>query len=130
MWQRFTERARRVILLGQEEAGKMNSGHVGTEHLLLGLVRENEGVAAQVLTENGRVAAASVRQEIEDEVDLTGTNQQAANPNSRPKPSACWNSPPMKRAGCGTTTSAPSICFWHFCAKKTASPPMFCAIWA
>ena len=38
MWQRFTERARRVILLGQEEAGKMGSGHVGTEHLLLGLV--------------------------------------------------------------------------------------------
>jgi hypothetical protein len=32
MWQRFTERARRVILLGQEEAGKMSSVHVGTEH--------------------------------------------------------------------------------------------------
>ena len=53
MWQRFTERARRVILLGQEEAGKMQSGHVGTEHLLLGLVRENEGVAAQVLQKMG-----------------------------------------------------------------------------
>jgi ATP-dependent Clp protease ATP-binding subunit ClpA len=49
MWQRFTERARRVILMGQEEAGKMGSGHVGTEHLLLGLLLETEGVAAQVL---------------------------------------------------------------------------------
>ncbi|HEY0075252.1 MAG TPA: Clp protease N-terminal domain-containing protein, partial [Abditibacteriaceae bacterium] len=70
MWQRFTERARRVILLGQEEAGKMNSSHVGTEHLLLGLVRENEGVAAQVLTKMG-VSLQRVRQEIEEEIDHT-----------------------------------------------------------
>lgn len=49
MWQRFTERARRVILLGQEEAGKLESGHVGTEHLLLGLARENEGAGAGAL---------------------------------------------------------------------------------
>ncbi len=70
MWQRFTERARRVILLGQEEAGKMNSSHVGTEHLLLGLVRENEGVAAQVLTKMG-VSLQRVREEIEDEIDHT-----------------------------------------------------------
>jgi ATP-dependent Clp protease ATP-binding subunit ClpC len=64
MWQRFTERARRVILLGQEEAGKMQTGHVGTEHLLLGLVRENEGVAAQVLQKMG-IALEKVRQEVE-----------------------------------------------------------------
>ena len=66
MWQRFTERARRVILLGQDEAGKMNSPHVGTEHLLLGLVRENEGVAAQVLQKMG-VDLQKVRDEIEAE---------------------------------------------------------------
>jgi ATP-dependent Clp protease ATP-binding subunit ClpC len=64
MWQRFTERARRVILLGQEEAGKMQTGHVGTEHLLLGLVRENEGVAAQVLQKMG-IALEKVRHEVE-----------------------------------------------------------------
>ena len=71
MWQRFTERARRVILLGQEEASKMSSGHVGTEHLLLGLVRENEGVAAQVLQKMG-VSLPKVRQEIEAEVQPGG----------------------------------------------------------
>jgi ATP-dependent Clp protease ATP-binding subunit ClpA len=49
MWQRFTERARRVIMLGQEEAGKLGSAHVETEHLLLGLLVETEGVASQVL---------------------------------------------------------------------------------
>lgn len=67
MWQRFTERARRVILLAQEEAGKMNSSHVGTEHLLLGLARENDGAAAQVLTKMG-VSPQHVRQEIEAEI--------------------------------------------------------------
>jgi ATP-dependent Clp protease ATP-binding subunit ClpC len=83
MWQRFTERARRVILLGQEEAGKMNSGHVGTEHLLLGLVRENEGVAAQVLQKMG-VSLGKVRQEIEAEVQ-PGTDPAAGEPKLTPK---------------------------------------------
>ena len=67
MWQRFTERARRVILLGQEEANKMGSSNVGTEHLLLGLMRENEGVAAQVL-QKFFISLKEVREEIEAEV--------------------------------------------------------------
>ena len=83
MWQRFTERARRVILLGQEEAGKMSSGHVGTEHLLLGLVRENEGVAAQVLQKMG-VSLGKVRQEIEAEVQ-PGTDPASGEPKLTPK---------------------------------------------
>ena len=69
MWQRFTERARRVILLGQKEAGEMNSGHVGTEHLLLGLAHENEGVAAQVLAKMG-VSLEKVRAEIDGEAQV------------------------------------------------------------
>jgi ATP-dependent Clp protease ATP-binding subunit ClpC len=83
MWQRFTERARRVILLGQEEAGKMNSGHVGTEHLLLGLVRENEGVAAQVLQKMG-VSLPKVRTEIEQEVQ-PGSDAGGGEPKLTPK---------------------------------------------
>ncbi|MBW3638111.1 MAG: ATP-dependent Clp protease ATP-binding subunit, partial [Armatimonadetes bacterium] len=83
MWQRFTERARRVILLGQEEAGKMNSGHVGTEHLLLGLVRENEGVAAQVLQKMG-VSLGKVRIEIEAEVQ-PGSDAGGTEPKLTPK---------------------------------------------
>ena len=67
MWQKFTERARRVILLGQEEAGKMSSGYVGTEHLLLGLVSESEGVASQVLQKMG-VSLSKVREQINNEV--------------------------------------------------------------
>ncbi len=49
MFERFTEGARRVVALAQDEARLLGHGHVGTEHLLLGLVREGEGVAARVL---------------------------------------------------------------------------------
>ena len=82
-WQRFTERARRIILLGQEEAGKMSSRHVGTEHLLLGLVRENEGVAAQILQSMG-VTLGAVRREIEAEIQPS-TDPVSAEPILTPK---------------------------------------------
>lgn len=64
MWQRFTERARKVILLGQEEAQRVGSSRVDTEHLLLGLVREQEGAVAQVLEKMG-VNVSKVKAEIE-----------------------------------------------------------------
>jgi len=53
MFERFTERARQVVVLAQDEARVLGHGHLGTEHLLLGLVREREGVAAQVLAAFG-----------------------------------------------------------------------------
>src|ERR687889_1940812 len=49
MFERFTERARQVVVLAQEEARTLNHNYIGTEHILLGLVRENEGVAARIL---------------------------------------------------------------------------------
>lgn len=64
MWQRFDESARKVILLAQEEAIRMNAGHVGVEHLLLGLSRQTEGVAAQILESNG-VDFSRVQSEVE-----------------------------------------------------------------
>ena len=50
---KFTERARRVLTLAQEEAQRFNHNYIGTEHLLLGLVREGDGVAAKVLANLG-----------------------------------------------------------------------------
>ena len=50
---KFTERARRVLTLAQEEAQRFNHNYIGTEHLLLGLVREGDGVAAKVLSNLG-----------------------------------------------------------------------------
>ncbi len=63
MFGRFTERAQRVIVLSQEEARRLGHNVVGTEHILLGLVAEGEGVAARVLSELGQLA--DVRQEVE-----------------------------------------------------------------
>ena len=53
MFERFTDRARRVVVLAQEEARILNHNYIGTEHILLGLIREGEGVAAQVLVRLG-----------------------------------------------------------------------------
>ena len=53
MFERFTDRARRVVVLAQEEARLLNHNYIGTEHILLGLIREGEGVAAQVLQQLG-----------------------------------------------------------------------------
>ena len=53
MFERFTERARRVVVLAQEEARMLDHDYVGTEHILLGLIREGDGVAAQVLVGAG-----------------------------------------------------------------------------
>jgi hypothetical protein len=53
MFERFTERAKRVVVLAQEEARMLNHNYIGTEHILLGLIREGEGVTAQVLVKLG-----------------------------------------------------------------------------
>ena len=63
MFERFTDRARRVVVLAQEEARKLNHNYIGTEHILLGLIREGEGVAAQVLKKLG-AELAQVRQTV------------------------------------------------------------------
>ncbi len=63
MWQRFTERARRVVFFAQEEAARLGENYVGTEHLLLGLLREQDGVAARVLM-NWGVQLESARGEM------------------------------------------------------------------
>ena len=49
MLERFTDRARRVVVLAQEEARRLDHNYIGTEHILLGLIREGEGVAARAL---------------------------------------------------------------------------------
>jgi ATP-dependent Clp protease ATP-binding subunit ClpA len=65
MFERFTERARRVVVLAQEEARMLNHNYVGTEHLLLGLIHEGEGVAAKALESLG-ISLEAVRQQVEE----------------------------------------------------------------
>ncbi|HJE10883.1 MAG TPA: AAA family ATPase, partial [Corynebacterium glutamicum] len=65
MFERFTDRARRVIVLAQEEARMLNHNYIGTEHILLGLIHEGEGVAAKALESMG-ISLDAVRQEVEE----------------------------------------------------------------
>jgi ATP-dependent Clp protease ATP-binding subunit ClpC len=61
MFERFTDRARRVVVLAQEEARMLHHNYIGTEHLLLGLIGEGEGVAAKALESLG-ISLEAVRQ--------------------------------------------------------------------
>ena len=63
-FEKFSERARRVLTSAQEEAQHLNHSYIGTEHILLGLIREEEGVAAKVLTNLG-VSLSKVRSAVE-----------------------------------------------------------------
>ncbi|MBU1124582.1 MAG: ATP-dependent Clp protease ATP-binding subunit [Candidatus Omnitrophica bacterium] len=74
MFNRFTERARKVIILAKEEARRFNHDYIGTEHILLGLIREGEGVAAAVLQKVG-VSLENIRLEIEKLVQPGPTTQ-------------------------------------------------------
>ena len=74
MFNRFTERARKVIILAKEEARRFNHDYIGTEHLLLGLIREGEGVAAAVLQKMG-LSLQNIRLEIEKLVQPGPTTQ-------------------------------------------------------
>lgn len=65
MFERFTERARRVVVFAQEEARMLNQNYIGTEHLLLGLIREEEGVAARGLQSLG-ISLYDVRAQVEE----------------------------------------------------------------
>src|SRR5271169_926689 len=75
MWEPFTERARRSIVLAQEEAQRLGNNYIGTEHILLGIISEGESLAAKVLETLG-VNLANVRQEVEAIVGRGGQTVQ------------------------------------------------------
>src|SRR5690606_1421428 len=73
LFERFTDRARRVVVLAQEEARSLNHNYIGTEHILLGLLNEGEGIAAKALESLG-IGLDSVRDEV---VKIIGPGQQS-----------------------------------------------------
>ncbi len=72
MFERFTDRGRRVLVLAQEEARLLNHAFIGTEHILLGLIHEGDGVAARALADLG-ISLESVRERVEETIGLSGT---------------------------------------------------------
>jgi ATP-dependent Clp protease ATP-binding subunit ClpC len=95
MFERFTDRARRVVVLAQEEARMLNHNYIGTEHILLGLIHEGEGVAAKAL-EALNISLEAVRAQVEE---IIGQGQQGR----------FWSSHFVRRSNLDTTTSAPNI---------------------
>ena len=108
MFEKFTDRARRVVVLAQEEARLLNHTAIGTEHLLLGIVHEGQGVAAQTLQAlDIRLAAGAQRDRAEVPVAphrASAPSRSARGPRSRSR------TPCGSRSSSVTTTSAPSTC--------------------
>src|SRR5688572_16624251 len=75
MFERFTDRARRVVVLAQEEARLLNHNYIGTEHLLLGLIHEGEGLAAKALETLG-LSLEQVRAQVEDMIGVGSATPQ------------------------------------------------------
>ena len=125
----FTPRAQQVLALARKEADRFNHNFVGTEHLLLGLIKLGQGVAVNVLQKLG-LDLETVRLEVEKQVG-TGPDQKMmgnipytpareegprAGARRRPRPST-------------TPTSAPSTSCWACSARATASPPASSRTW-
>jgi ATP-dependent Clp protease ATP-binding subunit ClpC len=73
MFERLTERARRVMTLAHDEARRLNHDYIGTEHILLGLIHDGEGVAAEALESLG-ISLETVREQVEE---IIGQSQHA-----------------------------------------------------
>ena len=108
MFERFTERARRAVVLAQEEARKLDHGYIGTEHLLLGLIHEGEGVAANALESLG-ISLKTVREQV---VARVGRGQRppsaAFGPPDRPAPG--WSRSPGRRRSPQGCSAAITCC--------------------
>ena len=122
MFERFTDRARRVLVLAQEEARLLNHSFIGTEHILLGLIHEGEGVAAKALESLGISLEAVPREGGRD--DRHGRH--------RAERFAAVHAARQEGAGAlaargvcssATATSAPSTCSSASCARGRAWPP-------
>jgi ATP-dependent Clp protease ATP-binding subunit ClpC len=84
VFERFTDRARRVLVLAQEEAARRNHGFLGTEHILLGLVRERDGLAATALESLG-VTGEAVQQKVDERVPRGDRSPAAGAPPFTPR---------------------------------------------
>ena len=79
MFERFTDRARRVLVLAQEEARLLNHSFIGTEHILLGLIHEGEGLAAKALESLG-ISLEAVREKVEETIGPAGASPTGSPP--------------------------------------------------
>ena len=126
MFERFTERARQVVVLAQEEARTLKHNYIGTEHILLGLLREEEGLAARVL-ETLDITVERVRAQV---VRIVGSGEEVTSgpdPVHAARQEGARAGPARGAEPRATTTSAPSTSCSASCARTRASPRASCS---
>src|SRR6059058_5491607 len=126
MFERFTERARQVVVLAQEEARTLKHNYIGTEHILLGLLREEEGLAARVL-ESLDITVERVRAQV---VRIVGSGEEVTSGQIpfTPRAKKVLELALREALSLGTTTSAPSTSCWGSCARTRAWRRASCSI--
>ena len=108
MFERFTDRARRVLVLAQEEARLLNHSFIGTEHILLGLIHEGEGVAAKALESMG-ISLEAVREKVEETIGMAGSAP-SGSPPFTPRAKKVLELSLREALQLGIATSARSTC--------------------
>ena len=118
MFERFTERARQVVVLAHEEARTLKHDYIGTEHVLLGLLREEEGLAARVL-ESLDITVDRVRAQV---VLIVGPGEEVSSGQIpfTPRAKKVLELATARRCRSATTTSAPSTSCSGWCARTGA----------
>ena len=125
MFERYTEKARRVIFFARYEASQFGSPYIETEHLLLGLLREDKALTNRFLRSHASVE--SIRKQIEAHTTIREkVSTSVSTCRFQTSASGCWPMRRKKPSGWATSTSGPNICCWACCAKKSALRPRFC----
>ena len=126
-FEKFSERARRVLTLAQEEAQRFNHANIGPEHILLGIVGEPDGVAAKVLVNLG-VSLNKVRSAVEFIIghgEATTRGEVGLSPGAKRVIELAIDEASIS----GTTISVPSIYYWDCCGKAKVLRPVFWTAW-
>ena len=122
MYERFTDRARKVMQLANQEAQRFNHEYIGTEHILLGLIKEGSGVAANVL-KNLNVDLRKIRLEVERLVQSGPDMVTMGKLPQTPRAKKVIEYSMEEAAASTTTTSARNTSSWGSCASRRAWPP-------
>ena len=122
MFERYTERARRVLFFARYEASQLGSVSIETEHLLLGLIREGKGLTSRIFARSHLVAREHPQGDRRPDGASARRCRRRSRSRSAPRPSACCSSPPRRPTACCTPTSAPSTCCSASCARSGRWP--------
>lgn len=118
VFERFTDRARRVLVLAQEEARLFNHRYIGTEHILLGLIGEGDGVAAQALTSLG-VSLEAARKKVEERSAGPPPRSPARRRSPRGRRGS-WSCRFERRCSWGIEASTRNTCSWASPVREKA----------